>query len=538
MESIKTIPETETGSTPTSASDSPLTEHTDHQLLAEFQKTGDSTAFAVLVQRHHAMVFSVARRMLGCSHSAEDVVQATFLVLAKDARKIRKRHSLVSWLYGVGYRISARTVRQQAKTTVSILEDRVMVAADPLEKLNARYEQETVFEELHRLPESLRAPLVLRYLNGNSNQQVARELNLSEAAVEGRLKRGRKQLRLRLAQKGVAFGFAVGVLGLVQRDAAALDLPHLVADTLATSLAGASASGSLIETGINQEILRMSEEELLKMATTKLISIAVMTSVVVCVVASGWAIAGNLPERGDGLGKNVVVDATSESDHDNPFGAVQSASVQQSPSESNSSAGSSSIPDSTLEQRQKNLGHYSVDALTENEIRILENLKKPATLEFFETRLEDVLVEISERFDIQILMELESLSDYNVDPETLVTFTVKDVRLDNALKLLFDKLHVATAMQNEVLMVMSKDKAYDAVETRIYSVNPDWRMSSLELATVILESVDPDSWAVNGGQGSISTLPNGLVIRASMESHGLINQLLAQFERLTMAGNR
>ena len=104
-----------------------------------------------MVQRHHAMIFGIAKRMLGCPHTGEDIVQATFLVLARDARKIRKRHSLVSWLYGVAYRISARTARQQAKTTDSTVEDKIMIAADPLERLNARFERDTVFEELHRL---------------------------------------------------------------------------------------------------------------------------------------------------------------------------------------------------------------------------------------------------------------------------------------------------------------------------------------------------------------------------------------------------
>ena len=181
---------------------------------------------------------------------------------------MQELQSFVSWLYGVAYRISARSVRQRARTTVSTLEDQVMVAADPLEKLNAQFEQEIVFDELHRLPESVRAPLVLRYLKGKTNQQVAAELNLSETAVEGRLKRGRKQLRLRLARKGVTYGLGIGLLSLVQREALATLLPELVSKTLATSLGAKTTVETTLETEHGHEITRMAEQEIFKMATT------------------------------------------------------------------------------------------------------------------------------------------------------------------------------------------------------------------------------------------------------------------------------
>ena len=100
----------------------------DQRLLGLYQRKRDQQAFAVLVERYHPMVFGVARRMLGCPHAAEDVLQATFLVLARDARKIRKRGSISSWLYGVAYRVSARLVRQRAMRKTSGLKDEVMVA--------------------------------------------------------------------------------------------------------------------------------------------------------------------------------------------------------------------------------------------------------------------------------------------------------------------------------------------------------------------------------------------------------------------------
>jgi hypothetical protein len=61
---------------------------TDGQLLERFQTLGEEAVFSVLIQRHGRMVFSVAQRALGNAHDAEDVFQATFLVMARRLRAI------------------------------------------------------------------------------------------------------------------------------------------------------------------------------------------------------------------------------------------------------------------------------------------------------------------------------------------------------------------------------------------------------------------------------------------------------------------
>ena len=76
------------------------------------------TAFAVLVERHGPMVMHVCRRILGDRHDAEDAAQATFLVLAQQARSIRRGDSVASWLYGVAVRVAARARRDAARRQV------------------------------------------------------------------------------------------------------------------------------------------------------------------------------------------------------------------------------------------------------------------------------------------------------------------------------------------------------------------------------------------------------------------------------------
>ena len=72
-------------------------------------------AFAVLVERHGPMVFHVCRRILGNGHDAEDAAQAVFLVLARQARSIRRTDSVASWLYGVAARVATRAQLDAAR---------------------------------------------------------------------------------------------------------------------------------------------------------------------------------------------------------------------------------------------------------------------------------------------------------------------------------------------------------------------------------------------------------------------------------------
>src|SRR5690349_18079995 len=70
---------------------------TDGELLRAFTASRDPAVFAVLVRRHGPMVFNLCRRVLRHQHDAEDVFQATFLVLARQATAVRDGRALAAW---------------------------------------------------------------------------------------------------------------------------------------------------------------------------------------------------------------------------------------------------------------------------------------------------------------------------------------------------------------------------------------------------------------------------------------------------------
>ena len=149
---------------------------TTSELLAKFAEDGDQRAFELIVRRHHVMVLGVCQRILGDSHDSEDACQATFAVLAKNARRIKKSRSVASWLHGVAYRVSLKQLKGRLLLKQTALVEPTTDDVSPLEKLARRSDEETVDEELRRMPDKYRSRLVLHYLEDETHQEIGREL--------------------------------------------------------------------------------------------------------------------------------------------------------------------------------------------------------------------------------------------------------------------------------------------------------------------------------------------------------------------------
>jgi RNA polymerase sigma factor (sigma-70 family) len=175
---------------------------TDGDLLDRYLRGRDEAAFELLVRRHGALVLGVCRRTLQDTHAAEDAFQATFLVLARKARSVRQT-TVAGWLYRVALRVAVRArhgaLRRGLREQPLAHEP---AAAEP-DRLAGIELRAVLDDELRRLPERFRLPVLLCYVEGQTTEQAARLLGCPRGTVLSRLATARKRLRGRLLRRGV-----------------------------------------------------------------------------------------------------------------------------------------------------------------------------------------------------------------------------------------------------------------------------------------------------------------------------------------------
>jgi RNA polymerase sigma factor (sigma-70 family) len=176
----------------------------DGELLERFAARREEGAFAALVRRHGPLVLGVCRRVLHDGHDAEDAFQATFLALARKAGDVGRAPSVAGWLYRVAYHVAVKALARKAARQQHERRAAVATPADPVSEVTGRELLRVLDDELHRLPEQLRAPLVLCYLEGKTRDEAARELGWSLGTLKRRLEQGRGHLHARLARRGMA----------------------------------------------------------------------------------------------------------------------------------------------------------------------------------------------------------------------------------------------------------------------------------------------------------------------------------------------
>jgi RNA polymerase sigma factor (sigma-70 family) len=214
----------------------------DGQLVQDFVQLRDEAAFEVLIWRHATMVLNLCQRILHDSHEAEDAFQASFLILARKGASIGKHESVASWLYKVAYRVALR-VRSKSivrSGTEGLVEQ--LAAPETGDDLLWRDLRPVLDEEINRLPEKYRAPFVLCYLEGQTNEQAAEQLGCPKGTILSRLSRGREWLRNRLVRRGIALS-AASLATLLTANAAS-------AGTLSASVISRGLEESLVSSTV------------------------------------------------------------------------------------------------------------------------------------------------------------------------------------------------------------------------------------------------------------------------------------------------
>jgi RNA polymerase sigma factor (sigma-70 family) len=251
----------------------------DGQLLERYLARRDETAFAAIVRRHGPRVFGVCRRVLKNAHDAEDAFQATFLVLVTKAASVRPRELVGHWLYGVAYRTALKAKSLAARRSAK---ERTMAPQETHHDEPPADWLPLLDEELHRLPEKYRLPLVLCDLDGKTRKQAARQLGWPDGTLSTRLTRARVLLAQRLTRRGVAL--VGGAAALTLGSAASAQVPAALAASTVRAATGFAAGHAAA--AVSADVAALTQGVLKAMLLTKLKTV-LAAALVLALVALG-----------------------------------------------------------------------------------------------------------------------------------------------------------------------------------------------------------------------------------------------------------
>lgn len=269
----------------------------DRQCLERFAARREEEAFAVLVRRHGPMVRGVCRRMLRSAEDAEDVFQATFLVLARKAGSIRWKRSIAPWLYQVAYRLACKGRAEAARRRERERNGRAEKAA-PADDPSWREVRAVLDEELHEMAEKYRTPLVLCYLEGLTRDEAAERLGWSLGTLKRRLQQGRECLRMRLVRRGVTLPAVLLSVSLTAHETTAALSPlavHALARSAAVFASGRTADAACsAASSLAEAALRTMAASHAKLAAVLLAALSLATG---AGLWTCWVLAARTPEQ-------------------------------------------------------------------------------------------------------------------------------------------------------------------------------------------------------------------------------------------------
>ncbi len=256
----------------------------DAELLERYVHHRDEAAFELLLWRHGTLVFNVCRRILPCEQDAEDAFQATFLAFVRKAHVIVRRGSVASWLYKVAYRVALAAKERAKKKAAHEKQTSETLTIKPIPEPIWAELRPILDEEVNRLPERLRRPFVLCYLEGKTNEEAAQQLDCPIGTIFSRLARGREMLRKRLLRRGVALSITGLTAALAEHAAGSVPAAALMTTTVHSALR--FAVGQTIG-GISPQVTTLAEGVLRAMFFSKIKLTALMFLVVGLFAAGG-----------------------------------------------------------------------------------------------------------------------------------------------------------------------------------------------------------------------------------------------------------
>jgi RNA polymerase sigma factor (sigma-70 family) len=217
----------------------------DGLLLRRFVDRQDRAAFEEIVRRHRGMVASVCRRVLKDPHAAEDAFQATFLALAQKARSIRRTESIGGWLRSVAFNTALAAKASESRREASVSRfSHPAHTPNPDDRVQRESIRRVLEEELGRLPEKYRLPIVLCYFQGETNERAALRLGHPKGTMSTLLTQGRELLRRRLERRGLII--SGGALLAFLATGSGAGAPSVIAAAAVVKLAAVAAVAAAI----------------------------------------------------------------------------------------------------------------------------------------------------------------------------------------------------------------------------------------------------------------------------------------------------
>jgi len=168
-------------------------------VLIEAAQQGRLEGFGALYQRYHNPIVALAYAQLGDRHSAEDAAQEVFALACRELRSLRDRDKFGPWLGGICRNVCRQMLRSKVRTGPMSEEP----ADDAADGQSQQQEQsDAVRRAVFQLPDGERELIVMRYFNGFSQAKISQVLDLTPAAVNGRLTRAKRRIAEWLKQDG------------------------------------------------------------------------------------------------------------------------------------------------------------------------------------------------------------------------------------------------------------------------------------------------------------------------------------------------
>jgi len=250
----------------------------DIALLRQYTEQNSEEAFAALVTRHVNKVYSVALRHTRNPHSAEEITQAVFVILAKKSQHLGKKVVLSGWLYETSRLTAVTFIRSEIRRARREQEAHMQNLLNENEADVWPQIAPLLDVAMAGLSETDRHAVVLRFFDGKSIKEVGAALGASEDAAKMRLTRAVEKLRGFFTRRGLVLPASVLTTTISANSVQAAPATLAKSVTAVAIAKGAVASGST---------LTLIKGALKIMAWTKMKTAIVVGSVVLLSAGTG-----------------------------------------------------------------------------------------------------------------------------------------------------------------------------------------------------------------------------------------------------------